>query len=101
MKNFIKYLAIFLVSSAFGNPVSQPAYQSPQYISAQAVPVFTFKPSQPEPQRLQYNIQPQIQSVQPQYVRAQRPTVTPVYEPSKEGLQNYGRQSPSALQQVR
>lgn len=92
---------IFLVSSVFAYPVSQPVYQSPQYISAQAVPAYHFKPSQSQPQVLQYNIQPQIQSVQPQYVRAQVPAATPVYEQEKEGLQNYGRQSPAVLQQVR
>lgn len=103
MKKSLKCLSILLACSVYvyGNPVSQPVYQNPQYISAQqTVPVYTFKPSQPESQGLQYNIQPQIQSVRPQYVRAQSPAVTPVYETSKEGLQNYGRQSPSALQQV-
>lgn len=100
MENFVTCFTVILVSSVYAYPVSQPVYQSPQYISAQAVPVY-FKPSQPQPQVLQYNTQPQIQGVQPQYVRAQVAAATPVYEQEKEGLQNYGRQSPSVLQQVR
>lgn len=98
MKYVLKCSFLLLVSSVNALPVSEPAYQSPQYISAQAVPAYTFK--QPQAQGLQYNIQPQIQNVQTQYLKAQVPSVTPIYEPDREGLQNYGRQNPSALQQV-
>lgn len=98
MKKFLCCtLFLFVSSSVKAYPASQPVYHSPQYISAQAVPAYTFKSSQAQPQ---YNIQPQIQSVAPQYVRAQVPAVTPVYENEKEGLQNYGSQGQSPVQQV-
>lgn len=115
MTNILRTWIIFIFSSVYAFPISQPVYQNQEYVSAQAVPAYTtFK--QPQAQGLQYNIQPQIQSVQPQYVRAQiqpqiqsvqpqyvraqTPSITPVYETSKEGLQNYGKQSQTASQQV-
>ncbi|XP_028141552.1 bromodomain-containing protein DDB_G0280777-like [Diabrotica virgifera virgifera] len=85
MKNSFKYFLFIWVPSVFclPEPVSQPAYQTNQYLSAQVLPQVQYK--QPEA--------PGYVQVQPQYVRQQ--ITRPVHEPKREGLQNYATQDQS------